>query len=162
MLFFKLILVVLLLVIFYQDFKEQHVFWFLFPIVGFLFGFIHYKMVGETNFLIAITLNLLLVFSVLLILFIYSKLKLKMNFVNGSFGLGDILFFIAIGFSFPTLNFVTLFVFSILFSLAIFVFLKKRYHFHTVPLAGFMSLFFAVILCVSILFNSPVLYLEQL
>ena len=162
MLLLNLLLIVVLLFIFFQDFKEQRVYWFLFPIVGFLFGLIHYRMVGKINFFIAITSNLVLIFSVLFVLFLYSKLKLKMNFMNGSFGLGDIFFFIAIGFSFPTLNFIVLFVFSIFFSLAIFLFSKEKYNFRTVPLAGLMSLFFAIILCVSILFNFPSLYLVQL
>jgi hypothetical protein len=87
---------------------------------------------------------------------------LKINFINGSFGLGDVLFFIAICFSFPTVNFITIFVFAVFFSLAFFWTLKKRYHFSTVPLAGFMSLFFAIVLSVSILFNFSLLYLTQL
>lgn len=162
MLLLKLLLIGFLLFIFYQDFKEQQVYWVLFPIVGLLFGFINYMMVGKINFFIATALNLLLVFNVLFVLFLYSKFKLKMNFINGSFGLGDVLFFIAICFSFPTINFIILFVFSILFSLTLFLSLKTRYNFNTVPLAGFMSLFFAIVLIVNISFNSPSLYLAQL
>lgn len=155
----KILLVCILLLIFFQDVKKQMVSWFLFPVTAVLFGILHFFSVNEYSFYIAVITNFLIILIVLSVLFLYSRFKLKEKFVNGSFGLGDLLFFLALCFAFPTLTFTILFVFSVLFSLVLHLFLKKKYKFTTVPLAGFMALFYAFILTAGSLFNLSPLYL---
>jgi len=82
-----------------------------------------------------------------------------MEFLNVSFGLGDLLFFYALAFGFPTVTFLVLFVLSILFSLFVFALLKTKKGTETVPLAGLMGLFLTGVLLVSFFPNAPSLYL---
>ena len=155
----KLITVFLLLVIFYQDVKERLVYGFLFPVTAVFFGILHYYYVEKTSFYIGIGGNIAFVSLLLLVLFLYSKVKLNMPFLNGSFGLGDLLFFYAICFAFPSSSFIILFVFSIFFSLLVHIVLKRQLKDKTVPLAGYMALFFAFTLVISMFYNPVSLYL---
>jgi len=79
----------------------------------------------------------------LLVVYIYSKFKLKTALKN-TFGMGDILLFLGLAFSFSSISFVVLFVFALVFSLVLHLFLKKKSSYDTVPLAGYMSLFFMI------------------
>lgn len=155
----KLITVLLLLVIFYQDIKERLVHGFLFPVTAVFLGLLHYYYVEKTGFYIGIAGNIAFISLLLFILFLYSKLILRMPFLNGSFGLGDLLFFYAVCFAFPNFSFIILFVFSVFFSLTMHLLLKKQLNAKTVPLAGYMSLFFAITFFISIFYNPISLYL---
>ena len=86
-------------------------------------------------------MNFGVVLMILLVLQGYAKLKLKTN-LNTVFGLGDALFFLALCVSFPTVSFIIFFVFSLLFSLLLHFIFKNKAADKTVPLAGYMSLFF--------------------
>lgn len=136
----------LLLIIFFQDVKERRVYWFLFPFIGISLGWLNRLELGTQQFLIQGIVNLGIVLVVLSILFGYAKFKIKRPF-NQVFGLGDLLFFLVISFSFPTISFIVLFVGGVLFSgsLHLASFGKKE----TVPLAGYMALFFAICLLVN-------------
>ena len=155
----KIITVMLLLVIFYQDHKERLVSAFLFPLAAVFLGLLHYLQVEKMNFYTGVAGNLIFVSVLLLILFLYSKLKLKMPFLNGSFGLGDLLFFYAICFAFPNFSFIVLFIFSIFFALAVHLFLRSSAKSKTVPLAGYMALFFAITFFISLFYTRHSLYL---
>lgn len=182
MLFIKVLLIAILAVIFYQDYSSRMVSRLLFPLAAVCFGVLHFMHADTRGFLLSTGTNMAFIAIVLLVLYLYSVLKLKTRFINGSFGMGDLWFFIAAGFGFPTVSFVVLFVFSVLFSLLLHLFLKQRIvvisvsqlkkqevssenkeenHFsgETVPLAGYMSLFFALILTISVFCNFPSLYL---
>ena len=74
---------------------------------------------------------------------LYSTHKLKTSIKN-VIGLGDVFLFIAISVSFPTVTFIVMFVFSLLFALILHGILSKKEN-ETVPLAGYMSLFFVLI-----------------
>lgn len=141
----KIFLIIIFFIILFQDSKDRKVYWFLYPIVGLLAFFIQIK---ESAFLISATnsiVNLAFVFIILSVCYFYTKLKLKKHFTNDVLGIGDILFFIFISFSFASISFVVLFVFSLLFSLLLHLVLKSKNTNKTVPLAGYMSLFFGTI-----------------
>ncbi len=139
----KLILIITLGILFIQDVKERQVYWFLFPIIALCCGFLFYNRTLPELFYVYIGMNSLIVCILLFVAFTYTKLKLKMNF-SDAFGLGDILLFIGLIFSFATLSFLTIFVFALCFSLITHLVVKKRSTFNSVPLAGYMSLFFAL------------------
>jgi len=141
----KFLLVCVLLTIFLQDVKERLVFWFLYPIVGILGYCIESNSIGYKMAMVNSLINLSFIIIVLFILYIYSKFKLKTEFVNGSMGLGDILLLIFLGFTFSTLPFFILFVFSLLFSLLLHLYFKDKSIHKDVPLAGYISLFFSSI-----------------
>jgi hypothetical protein len=100
--------------------------------------------------------NLLFVTIILGVSWLYIKFR-KLDFLN-AIGIGDILFFAFISFTFSIVSFLILFVFSLLFSLILHFALSNKKGQQTVPLAGYMSLFFGVIYVTSFFYNSPFLY----
>lgn len=155
----KVLLMLCLAYIALQDFKDRRVFWFLFPAAMLLFGFVHFMKTADIgSFIYQLGINWSMVAFVVLTLFLYTRLIAKKAFLNHSLGLGDILFFFALGAGFPPLTFTILFAGSILFSLLIFIGLKSRLKWRTVPLAGLMSAYIIVVISYSLVFNSPDLY----
>lgn len=150
----KILLILVFGIIFYQDYKERLVYWFVYPLVG-IFGFsIQLYFVDLTTAIINSTVNLCFVVTVLLILWVYTKLILKQKLLNKGIGIGDLLFFIFLSFCFSIISFFILFVFSLLFSLLIYLVLKRKSpKIETVPLAGFMSLFFATVYSLTFFVN---------
>ncbi len=141
MLLLKIILILALSFILYQDIKERQVYWFLFPLIGFCAGLLFFFETLRELFFTSVLLNLIFVSILLFVVFLYTKFKLKKT-LNNSFGLGDILFFFAISVSFSTVSFITIFSCSLFFSLLIHLIIKSKNT--TVPLAGYMSLFFGI------------------
>ncbi|MDO5986287.1 hypothetical protein Q4Q39_02620 [Flavivirga amylovorans] len=139
----KLVLILIFTFIGFQDIKERQVYWFLFPVIGILCGILFYKNTLPELFFNAITLNVIFVTTLILIVFLYSNLKLKTRFLN-TIGLGDVLLFAGLSLSFATISFIIIFVSALFFSLLLHIILKKRSAFRTVPLAGYMSLFFSI------------------
>jgi len=64
--------------------------------------------------------------------------------IKETIGMGDVLLFFALTCTFSLISFITLFVFSLVLSLLLHLVLSKREIQKTVPLAGYMSLFFAI------------------
>jgi len=126
-----------------QDIKERKVYWFLFPIVGLCAGILFYQNTYPQLFYTTVLLNLVFVAILIAIVFLYSKFKLKTT-ISNTFGMGDGLLFFALTFSFSSISFIILFVFGLIFSLTLHLILKKNSKHQTVPLAGYLSLFFAV------------------
>ncbi len=132
------------LLIFFQDMRERQVHWFLIPIIGILSGILFYNETLPELFLASFGLNLCFVAILLLVVFLYSKLKLKTNILN-AIGIGDILLFLALSVSFSTISFVILFLGALIFSLLLHWFSTSDSRSSiTVPLAGYMSLFFSI------------------
>ncbi len=73
-------------------------------------------------------------------------------------GLGDVLFFIALGIGFPTLTFLVLLATSLIFSLLIYLIIKSNLKSKKVPLAGFQALFIFIILFINLMFNIVNIY----
>ncbi len=143
--------------IFYQDIKERKVFVWLLLISALCMGYLHFNHVLAMQFYYAILINSVVVLVLIAVLFLYAKMKLKSS-LEASFGLGDFLFFMAIAIGFPTVTFSVLFSFSLIFSLLLFLVLKNRLRYKTVPLAGFQALFFGLIFLLNWAFNFTNLY----
>jgi hypothetical protein len=154
----KIVLFFILIAIFYQDTKDRLVLWFLYPIVGIMSYFIQASAIGYILALVNSLINLAFTTLILLVLFVYSRFKLKTDFVNGSMGLGDILLFIALSFTFSSVAFLILLVFSLLFSLVMHAIFKNRSQHGNVPLAGYISLFFAAIYLMSLFIGPKYLF----
>lgn len=141
----KIALAIILMTIFIQDLKARHVYWFLFPLLAICTGVLFCQNVLFPQLFFTTTLiNLSFVLFLLLIVFLYSKWKLKTSITN-TFGLGDMLMFIALSFTFSSISFIVVFVFSLIFSLILHLVLKQKSKHQTVPLAGYQSLFFLFI-----------------
>lgn len=154
----KIVLLASLGIIVYQDFKDRKVYLALLLIPLFSLGFLNYKNSLTSQFLINTALNFALVIVILGILFLYSKYKLKESLQN-TFGFGDVLFFLVIAVGFPTFTFIVLFSFSLIFSLVLFLIIKKNFKQQTVPLAGLQALFFSLLFSLNWIFNFVDLYL---
>ncbi|SMP36644.1 hypothetical protein SAMN06265346_12336 [Flavobacterium hercynium] len=132
------------------------VYWFLYPVVGILaFGIqLHYVplAIGLSNF----GFNLLFVSLILGISFLY--LRLRKLAITAAIGLGDILFFAFITFTFSIVSFLVLFIFSLMFAVILHFVLSLKKEQQTVPLAGYMSLFFLVVYTITFFHNSSFLY----
>ncbi|AWX45723.1 hypothetical protein HME9304_02750 [Flagellimonas maritima] len=141
-----------------QDFKDREVIWICFPIIGVLLACLHAHRLGFDHFVFFALNNIVLVSCVLALLWTITKFVFKKEFLNVSFGLGDMLFIYAFALGFPTVTFIILFVGSILFSLLAFIILKMFTQAKTVPLAGFMGIFLISVLLLAFLPNTPSLY----
>lgn len=137
----KVILLLALGTICYQDVKDRYVYWFLFPVVALCSGLLFFFKTLPELFFASLLINLLFVSMLLLIVYLYATFKLKAKF-GEVFGLGDILLFFAIANSFSTISFVVIFSSALFFALTVHLVPKNKYP--SVPLAGYMSLFFGL------------------
>ena len=129
--------------VFWQDVKSRQVFWFWFPIIAICCGVLLYQNISLELLFTTLVINLLFVSMLLLVVLGYSKFKLKTH-IKHTFGLGDAILFIALTFSFTSVSFIVLFVFGLLCALVLHLALKHKSKHHTVPLAGYLSLFFGL------------------
>lgn len=130
--------------IFFQDFKERKVYWFLFPIVAFCAAYLCLSTTFFEVFWRTSLINLSIITIIFLILHLYAKYKLKTT-LKEVFGLGDALLFIGFSVAFPVATFIVFFVFALLFSLLLHVVLKHKIKEQSVPLAGYMSVFLIIV-----------------
>jgi hypothetical protein len=144
-LFLEIIFLLVLGILFYQDLKERKVsLWVL--ITGIILGAtIHYSYQQKIVFVSNICINLIFIALIFGTLWLYAMLKLKKRIFE-VFGQGDLLFFILMAVSLPIVSFLVVFVFSLLFSLIIFMITKERFKTKNVPLAGLQSLFLGLVL----------------
>ncbi len=154
----QLAMIINLALITYQDIKQREVLWFLFPVAALLMGVSYYVHTEPLLFAMNSAMNLSLIVVILMILFLYAKFKLKKSFLQETFGLGDLLFFVAFALGFPFVTFVVVFVFSLLFSLILTLVIQSKEAKPTVPLAGYMAIFLMVVFCVSWMLRKPNLY----
>lgn len=149
------ILLVLLAIIMYQDIKDKEVTLLVLLSLIVTGGLLHFLQQNYWVFLVSLLVNTLLIGIVLLFIYLYAKFKMKVSLPN-VLGMGDILFFLFLGFSFPTASFSILFSVSLLFSLSLSVLIKSKEN--LVPLAGYQSVFLLLVLVVNHLFKFVNLY----
>lgn len=154
--FLKLLLISLFFIILYQDYKDRLVYWFLYPLVGVLALAVQHFILPFNSILVNVGTNLILISFLLAVSYVYTRLR-RIEF-KSSFGLGDVLFFIFISCTFATISFLVLFVFSLFFSLLMHFVLSAKNKEKTVPLAGYMSLFFGVVYGITFFYESNFLY----
>lgn len=145
-----------LLVLVYQDFKDREVTFLVFPFLLIVGAVLHYRTQYIEIFLLNLIINLGLLSVVLLMLLLYVRLVIKKKF-NQAIGSGDVLFFIVIAISFPSITFSVLFSASLFFSLIIYQLLKPKIG-KNIPLAGLQSLFLFFIIVSNSIFNFVNLY----
>ncbi|WP_345003812.1 hypothetical protein [Snuella lapsa] len=131
------------LIVFFQDYKERLVHWFLFPLIAVFGGILFYQSSERTLFMVSIAMNTVFILSLLFVIMVYARIKLRTGLLK-VIGLGDLLLFMGLSVSFAPLSFITLFVAALVFSLILHLYLSKGRKGVTVPLAGYMSLFFLI------------------
>ncbi|MGV8946815.1 MAG: hypothetical protein ACOH1N_10340 [Lutibacter sp.] len=155
--FLKIVIILALLGITLQDFKERNVFLWLLLLSGLSMGALHFKEVYYQQFILTTLINFSIIIAIVFVLFIYAKTVLNKD-LKSTFGLGDFLFFIVLVIGFPTATFLVLFSFSLVFSLLLYFLLKHKLKLESVPLAGMQALFIGVIFIVNWIFNIENLY----
>ncbi len=154
----KIILIFTLLGITIQDFTERKVFLWLIIFSGLIVSFFHFRMVYLEQFTITTIVNFSIVIFIIIVLLAYSTFLLKKRF-NTTFGLGDFLFFLVLAIGFPTVTFLIIFCFSLIFSLTIYFFLKKRFKNDSIPLAGLQAAFLCIVLIINWVLDLKNLYI---
>jgi hypothetical protein len=152
----NILMIGLLLRVFYEDIKDRKVTFIVLIILLLLGGFIHSQHLNAWVFLLSSLLNLSIVLTIILVLYVYANFKLKTS-LSKVFGLGDALFFIVMAVSFPTATFLVLFATSLLFSFVIAVLFKKTLK-KFIPLAGLQALYIGLTLASNQLFHIINLY----
>lgn len=138
-----LVIVILLLLISYQDFKDREVYWFLFPVLAIITVFDLFNKLGWYSLLLNFSINLIFVLIDLALISLYFSLKKKqiINIFDQFIGWGDVVFFVNLGLFFSPLNFLIFFFGSILLCLiGVFIFSGKRLMSFKIPLAGIQSI----------------------
>lgn len=153
MLALQLIIIITLLVIVYGDFKERLVWNISFVVFGIVGSLLFYLHTNATYFLISIVYDTLIVVFIIGVSYLMAKYVLKKKSLSEVLGLGDILFFFGFALSFPIVSFLNFFLFSILFTYALYILLKKIrvIKVNTIPLAGSMALFLVVVYVIDII-----------
>ncbi|WP_426096021.1 prepilin peptidase [Flavobacterium sp. DSR2-3-3] len=135
-----------MLAVFFQDWKYRRIHVGL-PLAIFLFSL--YVIQHENKILFKIIVyNLVFFLLTLIILILYMSLKTKkfLNPFQNYFGLGDLLFYVAIAPLFLLQNYILFFIFSMIFAIGLQLGLKKIIRENTVPLAGFSALLLFILI----------------
>ncbi len=137
-------LLLCLLIMLWQDWKYRriHV---LLPLLVFgagiylMNGFVNYKIILVNAAFFSIVLSFL-------VLYMSIKAKAFLNPLDHYFGLGDVLFYLAITPFFNVKQYAVFFIASMLFAVLMQLSLKKYSNHNTVPLAGFSSLLLFIVM----------------
>ena len=142
-LFIDILILGLLGVIAFQDFKYRAVSWVVFPVLLMLVVVGAFQQNSVGYIVEQLLFNFLFVVSQLLMLTIYFSIKnhKATNIFNTYLGLGDVLFFVVLAASFSFLNFVFVYIFSLLSVAVVYLFyrLLKKNATSQIPLAGGMA-----------------------
>jgi len=107
-------------------------------------------------------LNLIFVIVVMSVLFLYVSIREKKltNIFENHFGIGDVLFFIAVSPLFSTTNFVLFFISGMILSGIFHLAISQMGHYvakstteKTIPLAGYLAVYVLLLKCTSVLSN---------
>ncbi|HEX3007375.1 MAG TPA: hypothetical protein VHO90_07145 [Bacteroidales bacterium] len=165
MLLLKLILVVCLCYIAYEDIRSRTIS--LYAVVVFLGASLAYSfsMQKANDALYAAMVNLIILamqFAFTWLYFIVVR-KHRRSFIDRSIGMGDIIFYIPVLFLFSPLNFLFIHIASLLFVLTAFaLYTAAVRRIKTIPLAGGISVFLLIVLGAAWLHKPAMLYDDML
>ena len=138
-----IILLILLFIVVWQDFRERKISWLLLPLLFAVFVFADIQKSNFGNIASSFTINSGFILIQLLLLSIYFSLRNKKftNIINTYIGIGDILFFIVICAAFSPVNFLLFYLLGLLLTIVgflIYTSIMKRAT-AEIPLAGSMA-----------------------
>jgi hypothetical protein len=145
MILLNILIVILLLVLGVQDYKDREVSLWLFCTLGAL-SILKLYFNAISDIYIDVIFNLGLLTVQMLLLYLYFNILRKKD-VRGMIGLGDILFFIIIAFSFSLVYFLLFQIFSFLIAL-IFSAISRIRSQKLIPLAGIQAFCLSVIVLI--------------
>ncbi len=147
----KLLIIIALLLITTQDFKERMVYWFFFPFLITLLIFDRINLKESVNDIFSTSfINISFFIIQLLMVTTYFSIKNKkiVNIFAELLGWGDVFFLIAVASYLSVLNFAFYYIASLILSLLFWIFWKKLVHpsGKYIPLAGIQAVLFAMFL----------------
>lgn len=152
MILIKILLILTLCAIAYQDIKNRMIYLFLFPLCAILFGVLSFDALGLTFFTSHLPYNVLFILAVLFIIGVYFRLKYDSAFAKAALGQGDYLMFFATCFAMGFSAFLIFSVSSVIAALVIAIMLKwlrgNDVTLNQIPLAGYMAIFFGILFSV--------------
>ncbi len=156
-----ILLILLLALACYQDWKYRAIYWFVFPLIAIVALLIFFMQQPDWNVL---GLNLIFVSTVISLLFVYVSVKAKRwtNIFENHFGLGDVLFFLAITPLFSASNYVLFFITGMIFSAALHGLVSLRKAGKTIPLAGYLSVYLIALKGFCWFTGSDIFYTNQI
>lgn len=142
-----LILISLLLVtIFLQDLKSRQIHVTI-PVGLFIAsGYLYIDMFGFNLKMILFNIGFFLITFLGLTTYMSFKHKTLLNPFKHYFGLGDLIYFLSITPMFVLHNYIVFFIFSMVFSMVLFLVFRRNLKEPTVPLAGFSALLLLLVL----------------
>ncbi len=148
-------LLLCLVAVFLQDWKYRQIHVVL-PITVLILSFYIVRQKNDFFFTTS-SYNVLFFLTTLGILTLYMSIRNKrfLNPFQNYFGLGDVLFYVAVAPLFLLQSYILFFIFSLIFALVLQVGLKKISKEKTVPLAGFAALFLCIMIVKDLMLNFP-------
>lgn len=151
------LLIVSSVFIIYQDLKDRQISWYLFPACFILTGLLGLQKItfAELSQYFLVNFLILILHIALLFLYFFIKYKTIRNIIDSQIGIGDLLFFLVLAVGFSPLLFCAVFVFSLIFSLLIYIItirLKPNTR-KEIPLAAYMAFVFIPIKLVDTIFS---------
>ncbi|MCV6631076.1 MAG: hypothetical protein OIF50_14585 [Flavobacteriaceae bacterium] len=143
--------------VFWQDLKQRAVSLWLFVLLLIDLTWLHIEHQPIAVALQFIGINIVLVSLLLCVSYLYTRIIKKQAWLNHSIGLGDILLLYIFALAFPTMSFVPILVFSLLFALCVHWFIPPKTH-ADIPLAGYMSLFLIGMQLIQLISHQNILY----
>jgi len=142
----KILMILLLIGTIYQDFKTRSISWYLLAMLAAVF-ILNALKYHETNVMIRyVFYNIGITTIMLAAVSVYFKLKYRqgLNLINKQLGFGDILILYILCLGFSPLNFVAFLLMAFLLTLIIHITgsIITRRKSRTIPLAGYLSVFY--------------------
>ena len=155
----NIILLATLALVIYQDWKIRAVHVLVFPVLLACSCYSFWQMNLDLNLLV---LNSFFILSIVGLLFIYISIKVgkMVNFFGEYFGLGDLLFLLAIVPLFGQRNFMLFVIVAVFLTMSIEYFLMKKRENKTNPLAGYLAKYVLVLKSISMIFSIDIFYAD--
>ena len=119
---------------------------------------------GEFSFsnwrIITINAAFVVVIILCLILYVSAKEQRLVNIFKTHFGLGDLVFLLAVTPLFSNRNFILFFITGIVFSGVLHWMVQRRGSGETIPLAGYLSLYLIALKSIDLITNSDLFYTD--
>lgn len=152
-LFLIILLLVFLMLIFFQDIKLRKIHALL-PLAIFGISIYLTLLVFKTTYhIVLFNAGLFVITFIIMVGYMKIKRKINENPFMSYFGMGDFLYFLSISPLFSSISYLLYFIFSLLFSLLIFIFFIQKNGKETIPLAGLSSLLLGLIILYDLFFD---------
>ncbi len=144
-------IVILLIVLIYQDFTQRAVNWLLLFLLIPCQSGLTCLTIGAEELFFNIGINVMLLAFQFLLLTIYFSLRTRhlTNIINKFIGIGDLFFFIFLSLAFSPFNFILFFILSLLLILIVYaIAMRGKLEQYKIPLLGNMSIIYLIVLLV--------------